>query len=102
MEDDATALAALLERLDATPHAGALRLEAAVLANRLALSTRDLAFADVAEAVAEEHAPGATRALRQGLIEQSSLAASIRRVVATAELAEPELRVAASHARAGY
>lgn len=102
MEDDAAALAALLERLDATPHAGALRLEAAVLANRLALSTRDLAFADVAEAVAEEHAPGATRALREGLIEQSTLAASIRRVVAAACLPEPELRAASTYARAGH
>ncbi|GDX80112.1 hypothetical protein LBMAG42_19230 [Deltaproteobacteria bacterium] len=102
MENDAAALAALLERLNASPHAGAVRLEAAVLANRLALSTRDLTFADVAEAVAEEHAPGATRALREGLIEQSILAASIRRVVAAAAFNEPERRSAVAHARAGH
>ncbi len=102
MENDASALAALLERLDASPHAGALRLEAAVLANRLALSTRDLAFADVAEAVAEEHAPGATRALRQGLIEQATLAGTIRRVVASAAFVEPQLHTASTYARADH
>ncbi len=102
MENDAAALAALLERLDASPQAGALRLEVAVLANRLALSSRDLAFADVAEAVAEEHAPGATRALRQGLMEQAALAGSIRRVVANAPLVEMGLHSSATDARAGH
>ena len=85
MKPDAAALASLLQRLEATPHAGAIRLEAVVLANHLALDTRDPAWVDVAEALVEEEVPGSTRVLRSSLSEQAQLARSVRRALTRPE-----------------
>ena len=93
MDATPSELAALLADIDAAPSNGATRLRAAVIANRLAQQRGDPWLADVAETIAEEDVPGATRALRQSLREQAALAHRVRRVMATgptgAEL-EPE------------
>ena len=80
MDELSSELAALLVELDVSPHQGALRLRAAVVANRLASVRRDPFAADVAETLAEEVAPGATRALRAALAEQAALARQLRRL----------------------
>lgn len=72
-------LAEALAELDRSPQQGALRLRAAVLANRLAATVGDPFLADVAEAVASEPAPGATPALRASLAEQVNVARQLRR-----------------------
>lgn len=94
-------LADLLAEVEAAPAAGAARLRAAAVANRLAQRQRDPWLADVAEALAEEDVPGATRSLREGLREQSQLARQLRRAIAgdperaEAQGNERELSVAA-------
>ena len=82
MDELTTELGSLLLELERSPHQGALRLRAAVLANRISTLRRDPFLADVAEALAEEEAPGATRALRASLAEQASLARQVRRLIA--------------------
>jgi hypothetical protein len=77
-------LAEMLAAVDAAPASGAARLRAAVVANRLAQRTGDPWMADVAEALAEDEVPGATRALRDALREQSTLARTVRRTNAGA------------------
>jgi hypothetical protein len=98
----AESLAESLRSVDHSPNAGAARLRAAVLANRLALASRDAFHADVAEALAAEVAPGATRSLVEALREQGELARTIRRAIAAGEpLHHPSLPREAAGAVAG-
>ncbi len=83
METTSSELAELLTELESVPNAGASRLRAAAVANRLAQRGRDPWLADVAEALAEEDVPGATRSLREGLREQALLARRLRRAMAS-------------------
>ncbi len=88
MEATATELADLLADIEAAPNNGATRLRAAVIANRLALHGGDPWMADVAEAIAEEDVPGATRALRDSLREQADLSQRLRRTIASGHRAD--------------
>ncbi|MBM4391547.1 MAG: hypothetical protein FJ090_10540 [Deltaproteobacteria bacterium] len=83
MDATATELADLLAEVEAAPSSGAARLRAAVIANRLAQASADPWMADVAEAIAEEDVPGATRALRDSLHEQADLSQRLRRAMAS-------------------
>lgn len=83
MDGEREELADLLRRLESTPNLGSARLRGAVIANRLALRDRDMFWADIAETLACEDAPGATRALRDALQEQAALAGATRRAVAS-------------------
>lgn len=83
MDATPTELADLLAEIEAVPNNGATRLRAAVIANRLAQSEGDPWMADVAEAIAEEDVPGATRSLRDSLREQAELSGRVRRAIAS-------------------
>ena len=81
MKSDAHALSVLLHAVDAQPSSAETRLNAAALANRLALSTRDLDYARIAEWLVRGRPAVGTRALLNGFAEQAALSAAIRRVV---------------------
>lgn len=99
MDSTRAELALLLQRLETDPAEGSTRLRAVILANRLAATTRDLGYTDVAETVASDDVAGGTRNLDQRLREQAHFAREIRRAIVLGESCSDLASTAAAPAR---
>ena len=84
MHDARALLAALLRQLDLPDAHAGLRVQAASLANRLAMFHSEPSLADVAESIALDVAGDADPALRAALLKEAAIARATRRAIALA------------------
>ena len=84
MEDARSILAGLLQQLDSATTPPSVRLQAAMMANRLALFHGDPSLTDVAESLAIEIDDTTPEAIVQGLTSETAVARATRRAIALA------------------
>jgi hypothetical protein len=84
VEDARAILAGLLKQLESPATPPAVRLQAAMMANRLALFHGDPSLTDVAESLAVETDEGMPDEIIRGLSSESSVARATRRAIALA------------------
>lgn len=84
MEDARAILAGLLRQLESPASPPAVRLQAAMMANRLALFHGDPSLTDVAESLAVETDSSTPPEILRGLTSESDIARATRRAIALA------------------
>jgi len=84
LEDARSILAGLLQQLESPATPPTIRLQAAMMANRLALFHGDPSLTDVAESLAIETDAGTPEEIVAGLTSESAVARATRRAIALA------------------
>lgn len=84
MEDERAILAGLLRQLESPATPPAVRLQAAIMANRLALSHADPSLTDVAESLAVVTDPSTPPEILRGLTSESDIASATRGTITRA------------------